>query len=542
MSTPRTMFYNANLSNFTDLSTDNAFITENGMITKIGDSNDLLPLLKDEDIRINLQQKTVIPGFTDSHMHLLAYGSTKEQVVSLKEIPSIDALKKAVTQHIDRKSIPIGDWVNGSGWNQDLFSDRKIPDRQDLDSISRKHPIKLLRMCYHICSVNSKALELAGITKHTPDPEGGKIDRDSHGNPTGVLRETAMELINRVIPPIENKEEMKNLILSACDDLVKHGFTCVHTDDFGFVGDRQALLDAYKELNEAKKLPLQIVLQMIIYKPEDIRFYIDNQLQSWKSMDRLIPGPIKILADGSLGSRTAALYKPYSDDAETSGFMLMSEKRLETMIKLAFENDFDVAAHGIGDKTIETLLDIYAKHEALYQSKHLRPSIIHSQIGSESILRKYRELQVIANIQPIFTHSDLHIAEARIGSDRLKHSYCWKTYLEMEIPTVGSSDAPVESFNPFWNIYTAIARKDLMGNPQDGWIPEEALTRKEAFELFTTKPPLLSGESHQSGKLKEGYWANFLVLQKDPFVVRPEELKDFMPIATYFRGEKTYES
>ncbi|RQD70577.1 MAG: amidohydrolase [Tindallia sp. MSAO_Bac2] len=541
MSNGKVMYHNANLINFPDMPDGDAFIVENGKFEKVGATEVLKKEINDSDELIDLQNKTVIPGLTDSHIHLLAYGSTKEQVVSLKEVRSMEELKSKVAQHIDRKALTSGQWVKGSGWNHDTFPDRKVPDRQDLDSISREHPIMLLRMCYHICSVNTKALEMAGITRDTPDPEGGKIDRDANGNPTGVLRETAMELVKQAIPPIVDKDEIKDLILSATEDLVSLGFTTVHTDDFGFVGDRQALLDAYKELNEQKKLPLQIVMQMIIHNPEDIDFYIENNLQSWNSMGRLMPGPIKILGDGSLGSRTAALHEPYSDDPETSGFMLMSEERLDAMIKKSFENGFDVAAHGIGDKTTETMLDLFKKYEHIYKPKNLRPSVIHSQIGSDSILRKYRDQQVIANVQPIFTHSDLHIAEDRIGSKRLKYSYCWKTYLDMGIPTVGSSDSPVESFNPFWNIYTAVARKDLEGNPKDGWIMEEALSLQEAMELFTLKPPMLSDECDTKGQLKEGYEANFTVLDKDPFKVDIEELKDFKAHATYFRGEKVYE-
>ena len=542
MKTGKTLYYNANLLNFPDKPKGDAFLVNNGFIERIDFSNELTKDINDDVEAIDLGQKTVIPGLTDSHIHLLAYGSTKEQVVSLKEVRSMEQLKEKVSRHIKRKDLKEGQWAKGSGWNHDTFPDRKIPDRYDLDDISTDHPIKLLRMCYHICSVNTKALELAGITRDTPDPDGGRIDRDAEGNPTGVLRETAMELLNQAIPPIVDKEEIKELILSATEDLVSLGFTMVHTDDFGFVGDRQALLDAYKELNEQEKLPLQIVMQMIIFDLKDIDFYIENNLQSWKPMGRLMPGPIKILGDGSLGSRTAAMHEPYSDDEETSGFMLMSEERLDAMIKKAFENGFDVAAHGIGDRTTETMLDLFRKYEHLYKPKNLRPSVIHSQIGSASILRKYKENQIIANIQPIFTHSDLHIAEERIGPERLKYSYCWKTYLDMGIPTVGSSDSPVESFNPYWNIYTAVARKDLEGNPEGGWIMEEALSLKEAMELFTLKPPMLSDECDTKGQLKEGYEASFVVLDQDPFQVDIETLKDFKPSATYFRGEKVYES
>lgn len=332
------LFYNANPVNIDQCEPFEALLVEKGTITKTGTYAELKQALSSESSLVDLKGKPIIPGLTDCHIHLLAYAVSKEKNVNLKDVSSLKELHDKTGHFLSQKDLNPGSWLSGWGWNQDLFPDRKIPDKGDLDIISTEHPIKLTRMCYHICIVNSYALEIAGITAKTPDPEGGKIDRDVKGNPTGILRETAMELIDRVIPPLDDIAEIKDLIRSACADLVRYGFTMVHTDDFGYVKDHKKLLDAYLELDEEGNLPLEIVLQMIIHKPKDLDLYMKLDMKSGKKYNRLSAGPVKILGDGSLGSRTAALKEPYSDDPDTRGIMLFSEETLDKMIKRSFDN------------------------------------------------------------------------------------------------------------------------------------------------------------------------------------------------------------
>jgi predicted amidohydrolase YtcJ len=536
----KTLFYNTKPITTEQENPFNAFIVDAGVIIETGNFEKLKAGLSSADTIINLGGKTVIPGFTDSHIHLMAYAASKELNVNLKDIKSINALRDITDAFIIKKGLSPGRWVNGWGWNHDLFPDRRMPDRFDLDKISDKHPIQLTRMCYHICVVNSIALKAAGINENTPDPEGGKIDRDEHGKPTGILRETAMELIDRVKPPLADICEIKNLIRTACADLISCGFTCVHTDDFGSFSDRELLLKAYTELDEAGELPLDIVLQMIINKPSELDFYIEHNLHSGRRFNRLSTGPVKILGDGSLGSRTAALTEPYNDEPETKGFMLFAKETLEEMVASCFENSFDVAVHAIGDLTQQTVLEIFGRHTDLIKKENLRPSIIHCQIASPKILELYREHNIIANFQPIFIHSDWPIALERVGEERLKTSYCWQTFFDSGIFCVGSSDAPVESFNPFSNLYTAVFRKGLEGKPDGGWLPEEALSRREALNLFTLYPPKLTGEEMIKGQLKKGYAADFAVLSGDPLTVSEDELKDLTVLATYKGGVPVY--
>ncbi len=538
----KTFFYGADPVVFDSDPYFDAFTVENGVIRETGPRKELEFLLKPGFKRVNLGGKCITPGLTDCHLHLLAYAATKEKNVSLKGLASLGEVQNKVTVFIEKTELLPGSWVCGSGWNHDAFPGRRMPDRHDLDVISANHPIKLLRMCYHICVVSSRALELAGITKDTPDPPGGRIDRDSEGHPTGVLRESAMTLVDKVIPAIMDKEEMKELILSACEDLVSVGFTAVHTDDFGFVGDRKALLDAYRELDESGLLPLDVVLQMIIYEPGDFSFYVQNGLKTGTRFNRLVAGPVKILGDGSLGSRTAALKEPYSDDPGTCGFMLMPEETMDQMIHDVFKKGFDVAVHAIGDLTMETVAGLFRKYQSLIGKHRLNPSIIHCSIASDEALQTIKDCGIIANIQPIFLHSDWPVAGERVGSNRLKTSYCWKTYRNRGIQCVGSSDAPVESYNPFWNMYTAVSRKDLNDQPEKGWIPEEALSREEALKLFTVLPPLLTGETGHKGRLKAGYCADFAVLSGHPYTGSNLDLKNLSVLATCKGGKKVYQA
>ena len=536
----KTLFYNVKPITIEKENLFNAFIVEGGVIIETGNFEELKAGLSSADSMVNLEGKTIIPGFTDSHIHLMAYATSKELNVNLKGVKSISVLQDKTDAFTKKKGLSPGRWVSGWGWNHDLFPDRRMPDRHDLDKISDKHPIQLTRMCYHICVVNSRALEAAGINENTPDPEGGKIDRDIHGKPTGILRESAMELIDRVKPPLADICEIKDLIRSACADLISCGFTCVHTDDFGILSDRDLLLKAYTELDEAGELPLDIVLQMIINKPTELDFYIERKLQSGRRFNRLSTGPVKILGDGSLGSRTAALIDPYDDEPETNGFMLFEKETLEEMIASCFENSFDVAVHAIGDLTQQTVLEIFGRYANLIEKENLRPSIIHCQIASPKILALYREHNIIANFQPIFIHSDWPIALERVGEERLKTSYCWQTFFDSGIFCVGSSDAPVESFNPFYNLYAAVFRKGLEGQPDGGWIPEEALSRREALNLFTLYPPRLTGEEMIKGQLKKSYAADFAVLSGDPLTVPEDELKELTVLATYKGGMPVY--
>ncbi len=529
------LYVNGNFYSFNEKKIEYLGVSQ-GKIEAMGSLNDLDCIHECAREVIDLEGKSVYPGFTDAHLHLIAYAQKKCHEVSLSDCTSKEDMVKRIKVHIVKNDIQPGEWVIGAGWNQELFQDKSYPDRHLLDDVTVESPVFLIRTCYHICVVNSVALKECGIDANTSFQDGGKIDKDQQGEPTGVLRENAMSLVTNQIPSIHSKDKLKALILEGCQDLASLGITTVHADDFSFIEDKKMLWQAYEELAQENALPLRVILQLRVASLEDIVEYKDMGMKSWMDINRLRIGPVKIIADGSLGSRTAALEEAYSDDLNNRGILLNSEKEYDEMISESFKNNFDMCVHAIGDRAMKIILNNYQKYKKLYKKKGFRPSIIHCQIASEEILEKFKTLDIIANIQPVFVSSDWRIIESRVGAKRLKYCYSWKKYFEKGIKCAGSSDAPVESFNPIYGIHAAVNRQDLAGMPKDGWIPEEKLSLKEAIYIFTTGAAFLSHEEDLKGNFEIGKYADFVVLSDDLFEINEEQIKDVIVEKTIVGG------
>lgn len=512
-------------------------IVKDGLIREVG-KGPVINRLQNRSGVVDLGGKTVLPGFTDCHMHLLNYICKKEREVDLTGVGSVTELKERVKDFIAKKGLKPGEWVIGSGWNNEDFPGGVTPDRELLDSISSVHPIKLTRGCYHLHSVNSLALSLSGIGREVSGDGVEGIDRDNKGFPTGVLRENAIKPVNRCIPELKDKELMKELIQRGCMALAGEGITTVHSDDFGHVRDKESLLKAYMELDREGRLPIRVVLQLRITEPRDIDIFMALGIRPGNTLKRLTFGPVKIIADGSLGAGTAALSKPYSDQRGSRGILIYERDCLDKMITKAFDSGFDVAVHAIGDRAYETALDLFEKHKGIIDAQGLRLSVIHCQIGSRRILEKMRALDATANIQPVFINSDWKMAESRVGEKRLEYSYCWRKYLDRGIRCVGSSDAPVEPFAPLKGIYSAVTRKDLQGRPVGGWLAEERLTTEEALGLFTVNPSYLMRREGVSGQISKGCPADMVVLSEDILAVPQDRIKDIEIVRTIVDGHE----
>lgn len=512
-------------------------VVKDGIIREVGRGGDI-DRFKDVEEIVDLEGKTVLPGFADCHMHLINYSHRKEREADLTDVRSAAELVERMKRFIANKKLKPGEWVIGAGWNNENFSDRQLPGRKLLDLISSVHPIKLTRVCYHLHTVNSLALDLAGINKVTGDTEGGRIERDDRGRPTGVLSENAIDRVNECIPRPRDKKLLKDLIIKGCADLAKAGITTVHTDDFSHIGDQKSLVEAYRELDEEGRLPIRVVLQLRAAGPADIDAFLDLGIRPGRILDKLIFGPVKIIADGSLGARTAALTKQYSDQPESRGIMIHDRDYLETTVAKAFDHGFDVAVHAIGDRAYETVLDVYQRHRDAIQVKGLNPSVVHCQIGSKTILERMKSLGITANIQPVFLNSDWKMAKSRVGRKRLEYSYCWRRYMDMGIRCVGSSDAPVESFDPLYGIYSAVTRKDLEGRPEGGWLPEQGLTPKQAVKLFTVNPSHLIRRQNSLATISAGCLADMVVLSEDVLCVPHERIKNIKVLSTIVGGQR----
>ena len=505
---------------------------------KVGSNEEVLKFKTDQTRLINLLGKTVLPGFIDSHMHILSYAKSKRMVSLIDCKSSNDIIDKCKLFIGQNRNI---DWLLGRGWNQDKFAEKKIFTRYDLDKISREIPICLTRACGHILVVNSKAIETIGINSETKQPGGGSFELDINGKPNGIFKETAMELIYVSIPE-PGKEEVKDMILSAASDALKQGLTSIHSDDFdAFKGvDFEDIISAYKELEFENLLPIRINEQCLFFKLDDYKNFLNKGYKTGKGSEFFKIGPLKLLADGSLGGRTAYLEVTYTDDSTTTGIPIFTQKELDDFIMTAHENDMQVAVHCIGDGIMNMTFNSVEKALKKYPKSNHRHGIVHAQLTTEKIIKRFIENEVIAYIQPIFLDSDLHIVEDRIGVDRASTSYNYKTMIDSQIHCSFGSDCPVEPFNVFNGIYCAVTRKDLNGYPENGWLPKQKISVEDAVYAFTKEGAYASFDESKKGSIEEGMLADFLVVDRDIFEIPHDEIKDTKVGMTFVDGKQRY--
>lgn len=537
----KALYINGKVMTMNEIRIAEAFIVEDGIFQLVGSNTEIMAQKDLADEVIDLEGKWVLPGFNDSHMHLISYAlSTKK--VDLRECQSIEAVGEAIQQYIDSlEENYFGEWIVGHGWNEENFTQLILPTADFLDSITTQYPIFLSRACYHVCAVNSVGLKLAGIDETTLDPEGGKIDRVKDGSkPTGILREQAIYLAYEKIPMPNDVEQLKRLIQSATEDALSVGLTSIQSDDFGHVADYHSILEAYQQLEEENKLHVRMNLQMLLQNQENLRRVISEGIYTGKGSHVLKFGPLKILADGSLGGRTAALSSPYNDDPENMGMLIYEDKKLSEMLLLAAKSKIQPAVHAIGDRTMEQVLNIYKELNRDDDTKNLRPRLIHCQITTDHIIKEMGKHNVIGDIQPGFLPTDLKIIESRVGMERAKESYAWKSMLEEGVKVAGGSDCPIESFNPFLGIYGAVTRTDYAGNPKGGWNMEEALSLEEAISLYTVGSSYATFEENIKGKIESGYLADFIVLKEDVKSIPTSQLKDVTVEKTFVGGVCLY--
>lgn len=519
-----------------------AIAIKNGIIADIGTNEEILSLKNDNTEIIDLKGKLILPGFNDSHMHLVNLGYTLSKV-SLYGVSSLDEIGKRIYEYIEENKLKKGTWIMGNGWNQDYFQDEKrFPTRYDLDKISTEYPIVITRICGHVIVANSLALKLLNITKDTPQVEGGYIDVDEYGEPLGIFREKSIYIVFNSLPSPSN-EEIKRMIKKAVKELNKQGITSVGTDDFGALPNRdyKQILKAYFELKDNKELNVRVNEQCLLgTKDEFTSFLEEGYNTSWGDENFRI-GPLKILLDGSLGARTAALTKPYNDQHDTIGILTMEEEELYDLVEFAHKNNTQLAIHAIGDRAIYVAMEGIERALKKYTRNNHRHGIVHCQITDEVLLNKFKELELIAYIQPIFLDYDWKIVRDRVGEELEKTSYNWKTLVNKRVNIACGSDAPVETFNVLYGIYEAVTRMDLNGNPKGGWLPEQKLTVEEAVYGYTMGGAYSTFEENIKGSIEKGKLADLVVLSRDIFEIPKEEIKDVEVEMTIFNGKIVYE-
>ncbi len=507
-----------------------------GKIIKIGKSEDILPYKKSNSKLINLNKKLALPGFIDSHMHLLNYGLSK-QMVDLANCHSINELTDNIKKFILCNHLPTEKWIRGLKFNDNLFIENRLPTKYDLDKISTDHPIVISRVCGHLIIANSKALELASINDTTSQVKGGHFDLDESREPIGIFRENAIKLILKQIPQ-PTKNEIKEILKLSSRELITYGITSIHSEDlFLYPNNYDKVINAYKELAQEGNLPIRVYQQCYLPDVNSICDFISKGYNTNLGDEFFKIGPLKIFIDGSLGARTAYLQEPYSDDSTTCGIPVYTDQELDQIIKTAHNLNMQIVVHAIGDKAMHSVCNSFEKAQKENTRENARHAIIHCQITDSELFNRFKELNLTAIIQPLFVSTDMHYVEKRIGKERGKYSYGWKSFLDKEVTIACSSDCPVEPANVMYGIYAAVTRKDLNGFPSKGWLPEQKLTVEQAVYGYTMGGAYTSFEDKIKGSITQGKIADIVVLSDNIFMMNPDNIKDVNVELTIINGK-----
>lgn len=509
-------------------------------ILGIGDDHDLLKEKDHTTQLINLEGKTVLPGFNDSHLHLISYGLSK-RILDLQDCLSINHLIKRTKDFIASKRIPFGEWVQGRGWNHDSFQEKRLPTRTDLDKISTRHFILVKRSCGQMSVLNSNALGyvLRMLDREDRDfsKEADGFIQNEKGEYTGVVLGTSQDLIYRAMPLV-SVDDLKEYIEAALSDYVQAGITSVQTDDFEFKKSKyRDILKAYEELEKDLRLPVRVNKMVCLPDKRDLHEFVAGGYKTGVGSNFFKIGPYKLQSDGSLGTNTAALHQPYLGDEKNVGILYYHKEEFEYLMEKAYRQGFQLVADGIGDRGIELVLDTFKKLSIEYPRADPRFCVDHCQITNESILEKFKKNNVIAGLEIIFLSSDLQIVEEKIGKERAKLSYNWRDFLDRRVPIALGSDSPVEPYNPMYTLYTAVSRKNLQGYPKDGWYPSQSLSLAEAVKGYTVGSAYSTFEENVKGTITPGKFADMVVLSHDIFQIDEEELKDVRTEKTIVDGK-----
>ena len=487
---------------------------------------------------IDLKGKMMIPGMADAHLHLYAYCQNLT-FVDLSKVHNINEMINLMKEKV--KNVKKGDWVKGVNFDQSKWKENRFPTLEEMDSISKDNPVIIKRCCLHAVVANSKALKMAGIGKNYQAGSGGIVELDKDGMPNGILREQSTKVFDDILPdPLKDIEVQKKIMQDVLNDMSSKGITTIHTYA-AKIWQYNEDINIYKNFEKEGKLPLRVTVCIDeLFEPEILtKEKLNNPYR------KVQLGAYKIFSDGSMGSRSAALKKPYSDDPQNSGFMLFTQEELNNKILTGYEHGLQPAIHAIGDRALDmtlaaieyTLKTTKEKGMTDEEQKNRLPfRIIHVQMIDDDLLKRMKKLPLVLDIQPIFLCTDLHWIEDRIGKERLKGSFALKTMEKAGLIQTGGSDCPVETYEPLKGIYAAVTRQDMEGYPIEGFLPEERLSVYEALCMYTKNVPYATGQESVLGTLEIGKFADLTVLEKNLFKIDKKEIKDIKVEQTYVAG------
>lgn len=498
----------------------------------VGSSEEARKLFRSTTHRIDLQGATVLPGLIDAHTHLFELGKSLVRL-NLKDVATAQEAVELIRKRA--ASVPPNEWILGWGWDEGKWASA-YPDNEALSRASPNNPVFLTGLHSFAAWANKKALQLAGIGKQTKDPENGKIVRDEKtGEPTGILLNQAQALVEKHIPAM-SLPQMEKAIELAAQECVRHGLTSVHEARVS-----GTMIQAFRELVREGRLPLRVYLMLDGADPTLVREWLARGPEI-DPHHQLTIRAFKLFADGALGSRGAALLEPYTDSPGTKGLIVTPAAAIHDLTRSSLQRGFQVCTHAIGDAANRMTLDAYeqALHE-VSQARDPRLRIEHAQVVAPDDIPRFARLRVIPSMQPTHCTSDMGWAEKRLGPQRVKGAYAWRSLLQTGAHLPLSSDFPGETLNPFYGIYAAMTRRDPQGNPPGGWYPEQELTLDEALRGYTSEAAYAEFEESMKGTVEAGRLADLTVISSDITRLAPREILSIQVVKTLVGGKIVFE-
>ncbi|MGA8065056.1 MAG: amidohydrolase [Candidatus Sulfotelmatobacter sp.] len=523
---------------FSSILREEAIAVRGDRIQAVGKNGDIEKLKGPQTQVIDLGGHFVMPGFNDAHLHLADAGLQKLNV-DLTGVRTLDEFRQRVLAKVE--TAKPGEWILGGGWDETMWAVKALPSRWDLDEVSGGHPVILDRVDGHLAVANTRALRLASITIASRDPQGGQIDRDANGQPTGILRDTAQGAVRTVIPQ-PTHEARRHGIEVALADLAEQGVTSAQD----YSPDWQNF-QIYEELEKDGKLTARISEWLPF---DDSIEELQKKRDSHPQSDLMLhTGMLKGFMDGSLGGHTAALLEPYADDPNNSGLPRYETAKLNDMARERVLAGFQLGFHAIGDKGVQMALDAFAEAEKVAREQKAKAAnggddyrlrIEHAQVTTPAQIVRFKELKVIASMQPSHVLTDMRWAQDRLGPKRAATSYAWAAFLNKGVPLAFGTDYPVEPVTPFRGLYAAVTRKSEDGKQQ--YFPEQKLTMDQAIAAYTTGSAFAEFEEKEKGKLEPGMLADFIVLDRDVTASSTEKVLATKVLRTVVGGKTVYEA
>jgi len=491
--------------------------------------------------KIDAEGGLLLPGFNDSHMHLHEFGRSIHRINAF-DVTSVDELAERGRELINRLKLPKGSVVTGFGWNEEQFTgEKRHLNRHDMDRISTDHAIIIDRVCGHSVACNSLAIKMAGITRDTPQIEGGHYDTDENGEPVGIFRETAINTIKTIVPPYTQKQ-INEQILHAMRHALERGLTSVSSCDI-IEDNFQSIIDAYVSAFNEGGVRLRINSQSRIEKESSYNEFIKRGWVTKAPMGHpyITSGPVKLFADGSLGSRTAYLRSPYRDEPSVTGLRVHRPEEMNELVRNAHNKGFQVAIHAIGDGAVEDVINAYVNATGGGRKNELRHGVIHCQITDMPLLRRMADNDILAIVQPAFLAHDLYMVDARVGKETASTSYAFATMEKLGIKTSYGTDSPVESMSPVDCIDCAVNRLDFAnGYPEGGFYPQERVDAYTAVDNYTAGSAYATFTENQKGRIRADMLADMTLLDRDIFTIPKREIHTAKTLWTMVGGDIAY--